>query len=50
MIPADNKWFTRMLISDIVVDTLKGMKLGFPELPKADKAALDVARKALESE
>ncbi len=50
VIPADNKWYTRMLISDIVVDTLKGMKLGFPELPKADKAALDVARKALESE
>ena len=50
VIPADNKWYTRMLISDIVVDTLRGMKLSFPELPKADKAALDVARKALESE
>ncbi len=50
VIPADNKWFTRMVISDVIVQTLESLKLAFPTLSKADQSALAAARKALENE
>lgn len=50
VIPADNKWFTRMVISDVVVETLKSLKLSYPVVGEAEKAALETARKALETE
>jgi polyphosphate kinase 2 (PPK2 family) len=27
VVPADNKWFTRIVVAQAVVDALKGMKL-----------------------
>lgn len=50
VVPADNKWFTRMVISDVIVDTLKELKLEFPQMPEAERRELAEARKALERE
>lgn len=50
VIPADHKWFTRMAVADIIVDTLEGLKLEFPQLSKEKKADLQEARKLLESD
>jgi len=50
IVPADNKWFTRMVVSHAVVDVLKGMKLRYPTVSGAEKAALAEARKQLENE
>ncbi len=50
VVPADNKWFTRIVVSHAVVDTLKGMNLTYPKLSGAEKAALEEARKQLENE
>jgi PPK2 family polyphosphate:nucleotide phosphotransferase len=50
VVPADNKWFTRLVVSQAVVEVLKGMKLRYPEVGGAEKAALQQARKQLESE
>ena len=50
VVPADNKWFTRLVVSHAVVDTLKGMKLKYPDVGAAEKAALAQARKQLEHE
>jgi PPK2 family polyphosphate:nucleotide phosphotransferase len=48
VLPADKKWFTRIAISTIILETLKDLNLKFPVLPKEEKAKLDEARKLLE--
>jgi PPK2 family polyphosphate:nucleotide phosphotransferase len=50
IIPADKKWFTRIAISTIILETLKGLKLKYPVLPKEEKEKLDVAKVLLEKE
>jgi len=50
VVPADNKWFTRIVVSHAVVDVLKGMKLKYPSVSGAQKSALGQARKQLEQE
>jgi PPK2 family polyphosphate:nucleotide phosphotransferase len=50
VIPADNKWFTRLVVAAAVVDSLKSMKLAYPQLDRAKKGDLDVARKQLMDE
>ncbi|HAL83228.1 MAG TPA: polyphosphate--nucleotide phosphotransferase [Mucilaginibacter sp.] len=47
VLPADKKWFTRIAISTIILDTLKGLKLKYPVLPKAEKDKLVEAKKTL---
>jgi hypothetical protein len=49
-VPADNKWFTRLVVSQAVVDALKGMNLKYPKLSSAERAALAQARQQLENE
>jgi PPK2 family polyphosphate:nucleotide phosphotransferase len=49
VVPADNKWFTRLVISTVIVDTLESMDLSYPKLDAAKKAELAAARKILES-
>jgi PPK2 family polyphosphate:nucleotide phosphotransferase len=50
VIPADKKWFTRIAISTIVLDTLKKMKPEYPVLPKEEMDGLTNAKKELEKE
>ncbi|MDB5148436.1 MAG: polyphosphate kinase 2 family protein [Mucilaginibacter sp.] len=50
IIPADKKWFTRIAISTIIRDTLKGLKLEFPVLPKEEMDNLQEAKKLLEKQ
>jgi PPK2 family polyphosphate:nucleotide phosphotransferase len=47
VIPADHKWFTRMVVADIVVDTLKSLKLKYPEVTPEQKKELEESRKLL---
>src|SRR5271155_500580 len=50
VVPADNKWFTRLVVSQAVVEALGAMKLKYPKLDGAEKAALAAARSVLENE
>jgi PPK2 family polyphosphate:nucleotide phosphotransferase len=50
VVPADNKWFTRLVVSHAVVDVLKGMHLKYPTVSGDEKAALAKARKQLKNE
>jgi PPK2 family polyphosphate:nucleotide phosphotransferase len=50
IVPADNKWFSRLLVVATVVDALDGLNLNFPKLSRAELAALKEARKQLERE
>src|ERR1700720_3096526 len=50
VVPADNKWFSRLLVVATVVDALSEMKLEYPKLSEEKLAALKAARKELEKE
>jgi PPK2 family polyphosphate:nucleotide phosphotransferase len=50
IVPADNKWFSRLVVAATLIDTLAGLKLKYPSVSEAQKADLVVAREALEKE
>jgi len=48
--PADNKWYTRVVVAAAIVDTLDSLNLEFPALDKAKKKELAQVRKLLASD
>jgi PPK2 family polyphosphate:nucleotide phosphotransferase len=50
VVPADNKWFTRLVVSCVVVDTLESLHLTYPKVDDTKRKELEVAKKALLSE
>jgi PPK2 family polyphosphate:nucleotide phosphotransferase len=50
VIPADNKWYTRLAVSDAIIDAMETLKLKFPKIDGAKKKELAIARKMLMSE
>ena len=50
VIPADHKWFTRMAVAGIILDTLKKLKLRYPTVSKERKRELLQAREVLDAE
>jgi PPK2 family polyphosphate:nucleotide phosphotransferase len=47
VVPADNKWFTRLVISTVIVDTLESLKLQFPKVDGAKRKELETAKQGL---
>jgi PPK2 family polyphosphate:nucleotide phosphotransferase len=47
IIPADKKWYARLAISKILIETFKGLNLKFPELPKNELLKLDDVKQQL---
>ncbi|WP_144185657.1 PPK2 family polyphosphate kinase [Elioraea rosea] len=50
VVPADNKWFTRLVVCAAVAAALDDLDLRFPVLSEAAKADLETARRLLLSE
>jgi PPK2 family polyphosphate:nucleotide phosphotransferase len=50
IVPADNKWFSRLLVVMTVVASLDRLNLQYPKVSAAEKAGLKEARKHLEKE
>jgi PPK2 family polyphosphate:nucleotide phosphotransferase len=50
VVPADNKWFSRLLVVATIVDTLDRLKLEYPKVTPAELAELKEARKRLGKE
>jgi PPK2 family polyphosphate:nucleotide phosphotransferase len=50
VVPADNKWFTRLVVAAAVVDALESLKLSYPKVDGELRAQLEEARKQLLSE
>jgi len=50
VIPADKKWFTRIAISEIILNTIEELKLKYPVLPKVEKDKLQEIKAILEKE
>lgn len=47
VVPADNKWFTRVVVAAAVIETLASLKLEYPTLDNAKRKELAAARRAL---
>ena len=50
VVPADNKWFSRLIVAAAIVDRLEKLDPKFPHLDQDALSALERARKQLESE
>jgi PPK2 family polyphosphate:nucleotide phosphotransferase len=50
VVPADHKWFTRLVVAAAVVDALDEMNLAYPTVDKAQRKELKTARSILEHE
>ena len=48
VVPADNKWYTRLVVAAAIVDTLKGLKLEYPQLSADERKRLTAAKAELE--
>jgi len=49
IIPADNKWFTRTVVADVIVEKLKSMKLNYPTINGKQRELLLEAKRFLEA-
>jgi PPK2 family polyphosphate:nucleotide phosphotransferase len=47
VVPADNKWFTRVVVAAAVIDALASLDLEYPEVSETQRAELETAEKAL---
>jgi len=47
VVPADNKWFTRVVVAAAVIDALDGLDLSYPKVDKEKRKELAAARRAL---
>lgn len=50
VVPADHKWFARVVIGSVIVAALEKLDLRFPRADKASVAEFDEIRRALEKE
>ena len=47
VVPADNKWFTRLVVSTALVETLESLDLSYPKVDPEKRKELDAAKKIL---
>jgi PPK2 family polyphosphate:nucleotide phosphotransferase len=47
VVPADNKWFTRLVVSTVLIETLESLDLAYPKVDEAKLKELEAAKKIL---
>ncbi len=47
VVPADNKWFTHLVVAGAIVETLEELSLAYPKVDAAKRKELQAARKIL---
>jgi PPK2 family polyphosphate:nucleotide phosphotransferase len=50
VVPADNKWFTRLIVAAAIVEAVEKLELSYPKIDAAKKKQLATARAALARE
>ena len=50
VVPADNKWFSRLVVAAGIIEALDSLELAFPKVEDAQRTELAAVRAALESE
>ncbi len=48
VVPADNKWFTRVVVAAAIIDTMANLNLHYPRVGKERRKELAAVRRALE--
>ncbi len=49
VVPADNKWFTRVVVAEAIIGVLEGLKPSYPKVDSAQMKQLKAARAVLEN-
>ncbi|MGH9957628.1 MAG: polyphosphate kinase 2 family protein, partial [Pyrinomonadaceae bacterium] len=47
VVPADNKWFTRLVVASATIECLASLDLDYPKLSKDELKELEAARQLL---
>jgi PPK2 family polyphosphate:nucleotide phosphotransferase len=47
VVPADNKWFTRLVVASVIIEALDALDLAFPVVDKAKRRELKTVRESL---
>jgi polyphosphate kinase 2 (PPK2 family) len=47
VVPADNKWYGRLVVASAIIEALDGLNLAFPDVDKEKKKELEAIREAL---
>src|SRR5258708_3242686 len=47
VVPADNKWFTRLIVASAIIQALEELHLSFPDVDKTKKKELEAVRHSL---
>ena len=47
MVPADNKWYTRLVVSEVMLDLFKQLDPHTPKLSKEEESQLEKWKKVL---
>ena len=47
VVPADNKWYGRLVVASAIIEALDGLNLAFPDVDKEKKKELETIRDAL---
>jgi hypothetical protein len=50
VVPADNKWYSRLIVAAAVIEALGSLNLEFPKVDDAKKQELALARASLSAE
>jgi len=50
VVPADHKWFTRIVVAEALIEAMENLDLSFPKIDAAKRKELKNARAALKSE
>lgn len=50
IIPADDKWYSRLIVSDIITKRIEELPLAYPEMTPAQEKELGVAKQLLDDE
>jgi hypothetical protein len=47
VVPADHKWFTRLVVAEVILDALESLELSYPTVSRAKRKELAAVRTAL---
>jgi PPK2 family polyphosphate:nucleotide phosphotransferase len=47
VVPADHKWFTRLVVAEVIVEALESLELSYPKVSRAKRKELAAVRTAL---
>ena len=50
IVPADNKWFSHLVVAEVVIETLEQLKLKYPEVDPAKRKELAEVRRRLQKQ